>query len=93
MACELTSICIFFNDQMQGKPAMLALYKAQYCHADNSQCARYTVYLALGRDAVPRDMYPNDRLRALRVVRLSVTKPDSTVSVPEHRSKTGAEDD
>lgn len=76
MACELASTCIFFNEQMATKPGMLALYKAQYCRGDNRQCARYMVYVAMGREAVPTDMYPNDRLRATRIVRAGRCESD-----------------
>lgn len=67
--CELTKRCLFFNDQMSDMPAMSAVYKARYCRHSNVECARWLVFSALGREAVPEDLYPNDRLRALRIVR------------------------
>lgn len=86
MACELTGTCIFFNDKMHGKPAMLALYKAQYCHGDFAHCARYMIYAALGRENVPSDLYPNDRLRSIRILR-SANVEVSGVSVPMGRTR------
>jgi hypothetical protein len=36
------------------------LYKTSYCRDDNSKCARFRVFSALGREKVPADLYPND---------------------------------
>lgn len=67
--CEMLPTCPFFNDRMDLKPGLTALYKARYCRGDNSECGRHIVFVALGRAAVPCDMYPNDRLAALSLVR------------------------
>lgn len=67
--CGLKRSCIFFNDKMTDMPAMAAVYKARYCRHSNTECARWLVFSALGREAVPDDLFPNDRLRALRIVR------------------------
>lgn len=69
MACELTSTCLFFNDQTDVKPQTAALFKARYCRGDHAECARYLVFASRGRDAVPQDLSPNDRLRALHMLR------------------------
>lgn len=73
MSCELMSTCPFFNEKMPASPQTLALYRARYCRGENAECARYLVFSALGRDAVPLDLYPNDRLQALKVVRSAHT--------------------
>lgn len=67
--CELSETCIFFNDKMADMPAMADIYKQRYCRDDSSQCARYVVFKALGRPAVPADLYPNDADRALALIR------------------------
>ncbi len=66
--CELLEKCIFFNDKMANMPGMAALYKRQYCQGDNSGCARYIVFQALGRERVPADLFPNDVERAEQIV-------------------------
>lgn len=58
--CECLEGCPFFNDTMAGMPATAKLYKKTYCKGDNSQCARYMVFKALGRENIPQDLYPND---------------------------------
>ena len=65
--CELTETCVFFNDY---KPVMKSVaegLKKMYCFSDNSECARYIVFLAMGREAVPLELFPNqvDRARLL----------------------------
>jgi len=67
--CELTRTCIFFNDMMGTRPDTAALLKARYCKASFRECARYAVYQSLGREAVPDDLAPNDRLRGLTFAR------------------------
>lgn len=68
-ACELLPTCLFFNDRMAKMPHSAAHIKKIYCHSDNSKCARYVVYKALGRDRVPVDLFPNELLRAERIIK------------------------
>ncbi len=56
--CECLPKCPFFNDRMISKPATAQLLKNQYCHGDNSGCARHQVFLAIGSAGVPADLYP-----------------------------------
>ena len=37
----------------------LTYIRIKYCKGDNSGCARYMVFKALGREEVPLDLYPN----------------------------------
>jgi hypothetical protein len=62
--------CPLFNEHMQATQAARALYRVRYCNGDHHECARHIVYLSLGREGVPPDLYPNDRLRAIKLVRL-----------------------
>jgi len=62
--CECLPKCPFFNDKMQGVPAMISILKNKYCRGDNSICARYMVFKALGRERVPADLFPNQVERA-----------------------------
>ena len=65
MDCECLEKCPSFNDMMKDMPAIADLYKHQYCKTDNSECARFIIFKKLGRDAVPKDLFPNqkDRLK------------------------------
>lgn len=60
MACSLIEGCIFFNDKMTNMPSMAAMYKDRYCQDSFETCARYEVFKAVGRENVPRDLYPNE---------------------------------
>ena len=67
MDCELLKGCIFFNDKMKDMPAMSEIYKKQYCRGDKVSCARYMIFMKLGREKVPPDLFPNatERARAI----------------------------
>jgi hypothetical protein len=58
--CALTEGCIFFNDKMASMPSMANMYKQRYCHEDFEACARFRVLEVVGRENVPKDLYPND---------------------------------
>jgi len=62
--CECLPRCPFFNEQMSDMPATVEMYKRKYCRGDNSQCGRYIVFQALGRERVPPDLYPHEHDRA-----------------------------
>lgn len=62
--CECLPKCPFFHDKMSAMPVMADLYKKNYCQGDNSTCARYEVFRALGPGSVPGDLYPNQMDRA-----------------------------
>ena len=66
--CEIARDCRFFNDRMAIKPPLAAVFKVRYCKGSNQECARYIVYAACGRPAVPTDLAPNDQLRARTIV-------------------------
>lgn len=66
--CSLMETCIFFNDRMASMPSIAGLYKDRYCRTDNSGCARYVVFKALGRENVPPSLYPNDLDKARAII-------------------------
>jgi hypothetical protein len=66
--CEFLKGCIFFNDKMATKPATAELFKTIYCRGDFARCARYLVVKAIGREQVPKDLYPNDAERAEKII-------------------------
>jgi hypothetical protein len=61
---------------MENMPATAELYKSKYCRADNSECARYMVLVALGKENVPFDLFPHEVLRAHEIIDHS--KPGNT---------------
>ena len=65
--CVCVPRCPFFNDRMADMPSMAGKMKRKYCQEDPSACARYMVFTAKGREAVPPDLFPNqvDRAKGL----------------------------
>ena len=43
------------------------LYKINYCRGNNSTCARFMVFKALGKQKVPVDLFPPDVDRAKKL--------------------------
>lgn len=66
--CQLIEGCIFFNDRMSNMPAMAGMYKQRYCKGSPEDCARFTLGKSIGRENVPRDLYPNDMDRAQSLI-------------------------
>ena len=66
--CELLEKCVFFNDKMANMPATADMFKNKYCKSDNSACARYMVFKALGREKVPPNLFPNMKDKAQEVI-------------------------
>ena len=72
--CECLEGCPFFNDRMEDKPATAEMYKKSYCRGSSVQCARYIVFSALGREAVPADLFPNQVERAYELINQMASK-------------------
>lgn len=66
--CELLKTCIFFNDMMPNMPSTVEVFKLKYCRGDNSDCARYTVFAARGREHVPQNLFPNQGEVARKII-------------------------
>ena len=66
--CELLETCTFFNDAMEIEHDFADEFKKQYCRGNKSQCARYMVYKALGREKVPSFLYPDESDAANRII-------------------------
>jgi len=66
--CVLTATCLFFNDQMAGMPSTAAAFKKIFCEEDFETCGRYMVFTAIGREHVPKDLFPNQSDRAKQLI-------------------------
>ena len=62
--CEFLKKCMFFNDKLKNMPTASGMMKKMYCKWNHAKCARYRIAIALGKSAVPDDMFPGDQLRA-----------------------------
>ena len=67
--CECLEKCDFFNDKMANMPSMANLLKKKYCQGDNSECARFMVYKAIGKDYVPSNLYPSQIERVNEIIK------------------------
>ncbi|MBN1242087.1 MAG: hypothetical protein JXA15_05190 [Spirochaetales bacterium] len=66
--CECLPKCPFFHDRMENMPAMANLMKKRYCQGDATDCARHMIFLALGGDKVPPQLYPSQVERAREII-------------------------
>ncbi|RII25397.1 MAG: hypothetical protein CXR31_14490 [Geobacter sp.] len=66
--CELLKTCIFFNDKMQNMPSTAEVIKLRYCNGDYTDCARFTIFKAVGREKVPQDLFPNQIEKAREII-------------------------
>jgi len=53
---------------MADMPAVADMLKEKYCKGDSSNCARFLVFNAKGKESVPVDMYPKDIDRAKNII-------------------------
>jgi hypothetical protein len=72
--CEALVKCPFFNDKMEDMPRQADFFRDLYCRGNNKICARYLVLKALGREAVPPDLFPNHEPRARQIIKDSASK-------------------
>lgn len=66
--CPNLPTCQFFTGKMERLPAVSGYLKNHFCQGDNSTCARWMVYTALGEGVVPDDLFPNEPKRAYEMI-------------------------
>jgi hypothetical protein len=67
--CELNQTCPFFNDAIVcDLPELIKQLKHTYCLGNNTQCARYSIFRVLGRNAVPKSLMPNQHEWAKQIL-------------------------
>ncbi len=66
--CTCLPRCPFFNDRMAGMPTMAHQLKEKFCQGDNSDCARFMVFSALGSEKVPATLFPNQTDQAKKLI-------------------------
>lgn len=66
--CELINECPFFNDKIAGDEEKITLMKDKYCRKNNLNCARYMIATAVGREAVPLDLTPDEKTKAYEII-------------------------
>jgi len=66
--CELMETCPFFQGKLAEKPVEIEELKEKYCRSNNLNCARYMIVQAAGRDKIPEDLYPDEKIVAYQVI-------------------------
>ena len=67
--CPVLKQCRFFNDIIEDVPSISETLKNEYCLGDNSQCARYLIFLAIGKEHLPDDVFPHEVDKAEKIIR------------------------
>ena len=66
--CEFLEKCPFFNDALGNMPDTVEEMKVQYCKSNNLNCARYMIATAVGKEYIPDDLYPDQKMQAYAVI-------------------------
>lgn len=66
--CEFINKCPFFNTISGDETSIIDDLKEKYCRTNNLNCARYMISMAVGAEAVPEDLYPNQKDRAYEII-------------------------
>jgi hypothetical protein len=53
---------------MERMPSVSLYLKKQFCQGDNTNCARWMVFSALGGGKTPDDLFPNEPKRAYELI-------------------------
>jgi len=61
--CELFETCAFLNTHAIKYPATISYLIRAYCNVNHKACARFMVFMAHGREKVPADLFPSQRVR------------------------------
>ena len=66
--CEFIERCPFFQGKLAEKPVEIEELKIKYCKGNNLNCARYMIAQAAGKEKMPPDLYPDDKVIAYQVI-------------------------
>ncbi|RKX83558.1 MAG: hypothetical protein DRP58_08550 [Spirochaetes bacterium] len=66
--CELIENCEFYNGQLKGNKEQIEAMKEKYCKVNNLNCARYMIFMALGKEKMPNELFPHQKDRAYLLI-------------------------
>ena len=73
--CECLINCPYFkSDILKEMDVILELRQQKYCRGDNSICAQYMVFKALGREHVPKTLLPSQVEKAKEIIEQNTPK-------------------
>jgi len=67
--CDRLSDCPFFSDRLANMPGTSEVIKRKYCRGAYETCARRMVARSGGMQAVPADLFPDQRDQLAALVR------------------------
>ncbi len=65
--CELIDKCPFFNNNIVETEKIMQMQE-KYCKTNNLNCARYLIATAIGSEAVPSDLAPDQKTKAYEII-------------------------
>jgi hypothetical protein len=68
--CPLLSDCEFFNDVLENMPSSSGFMKESYCKGRYATCARYRVFMKAGKRKPPKDLFPHETDKAVKIIAL-----------------------
>ncbi len=68
MDCPSLNTCPFFNNKMKNMPKVAEMMKKKYCKGNYKECARYIVAQKKGKAAVPIDLFPSQKDKAMQII-------------------------
>jgi hypothetical protein len=66
--CEIIKECHFFQDNMASLPAAAEIFRKEFCTGDFKECARFIVKIGIGIEQTPKNMFPNEKERAIKMI-------------------------
>lgn len=66
--CEFIEKCPFFLGKLAEKPGQIEELKENYCESNNLNCARYMIAQSVGKEHMPADLYPDEKIVAYQVI-------------------------
>lgn len=68
LECELIEGCPFYNGYLKGDENKIEAMKEKFCRKNNLNCARYMIFMALGRGSVPPELFPHQKNKAYQII-------------------------
>ncbi len=65
--CELLLTCEFFSHEMKNEK-IAKEFKKKYCISSKDACGRYMVAKGAGLDFIPKNLFPNEYDRVLKIL-------------------------
>ena len=68
VVCEAVINCCFYKDKLENMPDNAKSLKEDFCKGDSANCARRIVARRLGDRRVPKDLFPDQREKAIKII-------------------------